>query len=123
MNWLFVALMAAFALLYAVRYRGHDKTVWSAPAAWSRAAVYFCFCLLAGSLTGALDATLGELRTTLASFSGNSAMQARLQRTLSELDLTLQSLRKLLDTLDDQPNALIFNRTPGEDPEPPAGSQ
>ena len=60
MNWLFAALMVAFALLYVVRYRGHDKTVWSAPAAWSRAAVYFCFCLLAGSLTGALDATLAS---------------------------------------------------------------
>jgi paraquat-inducible protein B len=50
-------------------------------------------------------------------------MQERLLRTMTELDRTLQSLRVLLDTLEEQPNALIFNREPGDDPQPPAGSQ
>ena len=34
----------------------------------------------------------------------------------------MMSLRGLLDTLREQPNALIFNREPGEDPRPPAGA-
>lgn len=58
MNWLIAGVMVALLLLYLARYRGHDKTVWSAPAAWSRAAIYFCFCLLAASISGALTATL-----------------------------------------------------------------
>ena len=43
-------------------------------------------------------------------------------RTMTELDRTLRSLRGVLDTLEEQPNALIFNREPGDDPKPPAGS-
>jgi paraquat-inducible protein B len=50
-------------------------------------------------------------------------MQHRLLRTMAEFDRTLESLRKVLETLEEQPNALIFNREPGEDPRPPAGTQ
>jgi len=75
------------------------------------------------SLPASLEATLAELRDTLDSVSADSAVQERLLRTMTELDLTLQSLRALLDTLEEQPNALIFNREPGDDPQPPAGSQ
>ena len=75
------------------------------------------------SLPGSLDATLAELQTTLASFSGESELQEKLVPTIAELDRTLVSLRQLLDTLDEQPNALIFNRAYGDDPKPPAGSQ
>jgi paraquat-inducible protein B len=74
------------------------------------------------SLPGSVEATLAELREALASVSSESALQQRLLRTVTELDRTLQSLRDLLDTLDEKPNALIFNRAPGEDPRPPAGS-
>jgi paraquat-inducible protein B len=74
------------------------------------------------ALPSSLDATLAELRGTLESVSADSTMQGRLQGTLSELDRTLSSLRRVLDTLDEQPNALIFNRELPDDPEPPAGS-
>jgi paraquat-inducible protein B len=75
------------------------------------------------SIPASLEATLAGLRDTLDSVSTDSAMQERLLRTMTELDRTLQSLRLLLDTLEEQPNALIFNREPGDDPQPPAGSQ
>ena len=53
----------------------------------------------------------------------DSAMQERLLRTITEFDRTLQSLRGLLETLGEKPNALIFSSEPGEDPQPPAGPQ
>jgi paraquat-inducible protein B len=73
-------------------------------------------------LPASLEATLVELRGTLASVSTDSAMQERMLRTMTELDRTLQALRQLLHTLEDKPNAVIFSREPTPDPEPPAGS-
>jgi len=75
------------------------------------------------SLPASLDETLIELQATLASMSADSELQARLLPTITELERTLGSLRKVLDTLDEQPNSLIFNRKYGDDPRPPAGSQ
>jgi len=75
------------------------------------------------SLPTSLDKTLNELQATLASVSADSELQTRLLPTITELERTLGSLRKVLDTLDDQPNALIFNRKYEDDPRPPAGSQ
>lgn len=77
----------------------------------------------ARDLPASLDSSLAELRTTLASVSADSALQERLRRTLVELDRTLQSLRSVLDTLEEKPNALIFDYEPGPDPAPSAGSQ
>jgi paraquat-inducible protein B len=75
------------------------------------------------NLPQALDKTLRELEVTLASMSGDSELQARLLPTISELERTLSSLRKVLDTLDEQPNALIFNRRHRDDPRPRTGSK
>jgi paraquat-inducible protein B len=75
------------------------------------------------SLPASLENTLTELQSTLASMSADSELQSRLLPTITELERTLGSLRKVLDTLDEQPNALIFNRKYGDDPRPPAGSQ
>ena len=75
------------------------------------------------SMPASLDATLAELRTTVASFSGDSELQARLLPVVTELEQTLVSLRGVLDTIEEQPNALIFNRKFRDDPRPPAGSQ
>ena len=72
-------------------------------------------------LPAELDATLAELQATLASVSPGSPLQTRLLRTATELERSLQSLRRLLDTLDANPNAIIFNHDPGPDPEPPSG--
>ena len=55
--------------------------------------------------------------------SADSELQSRLLPTITELERTLGSLRKVLDTLGEQPNSLIFNRKYGDDPRPPAGSQ
>jgi paraquat-inducible protein B len=70
-----------------------------------------------------LDATLEKLGATLASLSGDSELQARLLPTITQLERTLSSLRQVLDTLERQPSALIFDRKYGDDPRPPAGSQ
>ncbi|MEE8165624.1 MAG: hypothetical protein V3T64_08645, partial [Myxococcota bacterium] len=75
------------------------------------------------SLPASLEKTLTELQATLASMSADSELQMRLLPTITELERTLGSLRQVLDTLEEQPNALIFNRKYGEDPRPPAGSQ
>jgi paraquat-inducible protein B len=75
------------------------------------------------AVPGTLDDTLEKLQVTLASLSADSELQARLLPTITELGRTLSSLRQVLDTLERQPNALIFNREYGDDPRPPAGSQ
>jgi paraquat-inducible protein B len=75
------------------------------------------------SLPQSLDQTVKELQSTLASISSDSELQTRLLPTITELERTLGSLRQVLDTLDEQPNSLIFNREYREDPRPPAGSQ
>jgi paraquat-inducible protein B len=74
-------------------------------------------------LPTSLDGTLRELRATLGSLSADSELQGRLLPMITELDRTLLSLRQMLDTLEQQPNALIFNRKYRDDPRPPAGSQ
>jgi paraquat-inducible protein B len=75
------------------------------------------------ALPVALDETLTELQSMLQSMSGDSELQSRLLPTITELERTLASLRQVLDTLDEQPNALIFNRKYREDLRPPTGSQ
>ena len=71
----------------------------------------------------ALEATVTELRDVLDSVSSDSALHERLMRMTTELDRTLQSMRELLDSLDDQPNSLIFGGENPKDPAPPAGTQ
>jgi paraquat-inducible protein B len=70
-----------------------------------------------------LDAAVSELRIVLDSLSPGSALQERLLRTLTEIDRTAASLRSLVQTLDDKPNAVIFSRDAPRDPEPKAGSK
>lgn len=60
LNLVVLAVMAALLGLYLLRYRAHPPQLWSAPAAWLRAAIYFCFCLLVASASGALQATLNS---------------------------------------------------------------
>jgi hypothetical protein len=59
-NLIVSGVMAVLLCLYIARYRKHSPDVWSAPAAWSRAGMYFCFCLLVASASGALHATLAS---------------------------------------------------------------
>ncbi|MFT6958631.1 MAG: hypothetical protein ACJAYC_003651 [Halieaceae bacterium] len=55
---LLLAVIVGLLILYCIRYRGHSAQIWSPPAAWLRAAIYFSYCLLAAHLTGALEAAL-----------------------------------------------------------------
>jgi len=52
--------MVLLLCLYLARYRDHPPQQWSAPAAWLRAGIYFCFCLLVAIATGAMDAALAS---------------------------------------------------------------
>ena len=60
LNMLLLAAMAVLLCPYLLRYRAHPAQEWSAPAAWLRAGLYFCFCLLVASVTGALEVTLAS---------------------------------------------------------------
>jgi hypothetical protein len=55
-----LVLMGLLLLIYISRYRDHSPDVWSPPAAWLRAAIYFCYCLLVAHYTGALQATFAS---------------------------------------------------------------
>ena len=77
--------------------------------------------LVSQSSTKALPAELGktltELRATLQGISPQSPVYQDVQSTLHSIDRTLQNAQPLLDTLKDQPNALIFNKN-SKDPLP-----
>ncbi len=64
-----------------------------------------------GSLPSTLTDSLKELESTLQSMAPDS-------RTINELNQTLQSLNRLLQTLDQQPNSIIFDKPVRPDPEP-----
>ncbi len=51
-------VLAALALVYRLRVRRHARYEYSAPAAWARAGIYWCFCLLVAIASGALPAVL-----------------------------------------------------------------
>lgn len=70
-------------------------------------------------LPASLDATLAELRASLAGFAPADTQQ-ELSRSLNRLDAVLRDLQPLLRTLDEQPNALIFERAAPADPQPRA---
>lgn len=72
------------------------------------------------TLPADLDATLVELRAVLESFSHDSPFFEGLNRTVVELNATLQSLKGLAQRLETQPNSLIFSSETGPDPRPEA---
>lgn len=56
-----------------------------------------------------LNRTLAELRTTLQGISPQSPVYGDVQNTLRQIDRTLRDASPILNTLKEQPNALIFN--------------
>lgn len=64
-----------------------------------------------------LNQTLQSLRQTLAGVSPESPVYQDVQATLQSIDRTLKDARPLLNTLNEKPNALIFNRSV-QDPTP-----
>ena len=68
-----------------------------------------------------LQNTIVELRLLLES-EDLRAIPHSLEISLAELNRTVRSINALAQTLESQPNSLIFPREHVKDPEPPAGS-
>lgn len=68
-----------------------------------------------------LTSTVTELRLLLAS-RDFQALPRSVETSLAELDRTLRSVNALTQSLEEQPNSLIFPRNHMPDPVPPAGS-
>lgn len=77
---------------------------------------------------GSAEATLDEVRRAVVDLramlesEGVRNLPASLDASLEELNRTLRGVSALAQTLDEQPNALIFPRDATPDPEPPAGA-
>ena len=73
-------------------------------------------------LPQSLNASLQELRQVLGSLNPDSPLYDRLDRTLTELNRTLQSVGATSRTVGDQPSSILFSTPTQPDPEP-RGSQ
>lgn len=65
-----------------------------------------------------INQTMQALRTTLNGLSPESPAYQALTTTLQRLDKTLRDIQPLARTLNEQPNAILFDRKPGNDPVP-----
>ncbi len=72
------------------------------------------------ALPAALRQSLLELQQTLDGFSTDAPAYRDLSATLKRLDKLMRDLQPLVRTLDERPNALIFDRRQRHDPEPRA---
>ena len=73
-----------------------------------------------GQMPNHIDATMRQLRDTLNGFAPDSEGYNELTQTLSRLEKLMQDMQPVIRTLSDQPNALLFNKTLTEDPQPRA---
>lgn len=69
---------------------------------------------------GELQGSLSELRNSLQGVGPDGALYQDLGQTLRQLDGLLRDLQPLVRTLDEKPNALIFDRGAAPDPQPRA---
>lgn len=67
-----------------------------------------------------LNQTMQEVRNALKGLSPDSPAYQELTSTLQRLDKALRDIQPLARTLNEQPNAILFGRKPGDDPEPVA---
>ncbi|GAA3722805.1 intermembrane transport protein PqiB [Oceanisphaera sediminis] len=67
-----------------------------------------------------VNTTMRQLRDTLQGFAPDSQGYHELTQTLSRLEKLMRDLQPVVRTLNDQPNALIFDKTLTEDPQPRA---
>lgn len=72
------------------------------------------------NITAQLDATLKDVRSSVASLGPDGAVQGDLSRTLDELRSALRSFKVLSDTIEEKPNSLLFGREGSGDPKPRA---
>ncbi|MBP7189166.1 MAG: intermembrane transport protein PqiB [Thiopseudomonas sp.] len=73
-----------------------------------------------GQMPNNIDVAMRQLRDTLHGFSPDSEGYNELTQTLSRLEKLMQEMQPVIRTLNDQPNALIFNKKLSEDPQPRA---
>ncbi|WP_029148700.1 intermembrane transport protein PqiB [Methylophilus sp. 5] len=69
-------------------------------------------------MPGNINQTMQALRTTLKGLSPESPAYQELTTTLQRLDKALRDIQPLARTLNEQPNAILFDRKPGNDPVP-----
>ncbi|WP_298722442.1 intermembrane transport protein PqiB [uncultured Oceanisphaera sp.] len=67
-----------------------------------------------------VNTTMRQLRDTLQGFAPDSQGYHELTQTLSRLEKLMRDLQPVVRTLNDQPNALIFDKKLTEDPQPRA---
>lgn len=67
-----------------------------------------------------INQTMQALRTTLKGLSPDAPAYQELTTTLQRLDKALRDIQPLAHTLNEQPNAILFDRKPGNDPLPMA---
>lgn len=64
----------------------------------------------AATLAKELPMLTAQISATLADLDANSALHARLSRTLTQLEAAARAVRGLAETVDRQPNAIIFGK-------------
>jgi len=70
-----------------------------------------------------LNKSLAEMRQTLQGFSPGSPVYERINSNLQALDKVLRDLQPVVQTLNQQSNALVISADPKADPEPEQGTQ
>lgn len=70
-----------------------------------------------------LNKSLAEMRQTLQGFSPGSPVYERINSNLQAMDKVLRDLQPVVQTLNQQSNALVISADPKADPEPEQGTQ
>ncbi|OYD21212.1 intermembrane transport protein PqiB [Oceanimonas baumannii] len=73
-----------------------------------------------GELPASVNQTLRQLNDALEGFSPDSEGYNELTKSLARFEKLMADMQPVLRTLNDQPNALIFDREPTQDPQPKA---
>ncbi len=74
-------------------------------------------------LPAEVNRSLADLRKTLAGLSPGSPVYERINSNLQAMDKVLRDLQPVVQTLNQQSNALIISADPAADPEPEQGNQ
>ncbi|WP_348730417.1 intermembrane transport protein PqiB [Rheinheimera texasensis] len=74
-------------------------------------------------LPAEVNKSLADLRKTLAGLSPGSPVYERINSNLQAMDKVLRDLQPVVQTLNQQSNALIISADPATDPEPEQGNQ